>query len=56
MLKEKLYEVVIVGAGMAGSIVAAKLAQEGGNPRNGGRVKIALIEGGPSYQGKPHQG
>ena len=56
MLQEKHYDVVIVGAGFAGAIVAAKLAKEGVNPVNGERLRIALIEGGPYYKGKPNWG
>ena len=58
MLQEKLYDVVIVGAGFAGSIVAAKIAKEGVNPSNGEKLKIALIEGGHYHdrKGKPKWG
>ena len=56
MLKDKRYDVIVVGAGFAGAIVAAKLAQEGLNPANGERLRIALIEGGPYYKGKPNWG
>src|SRR3990167_3012170 len=56
MLQEKTYDVIIVGAGFAGAIVAAKLAKEGVNPTNGERLKIALMEGGAYYKGKPKWG
>lgn len=56
MLQEKLYDVIVVGAGFAGAVVAAKLAKEGVNPTNGERLKIALIEGGRYYRGKPNWG
>ncbi|MBI4482086.1 MAG: GMC family oxidoreductase [Acidobacteria bacterium] len=56
MLKEKSYDVIVVGAGFAGGIVAAKIAQEGLDPTNGERLKIALIESGPYFKGKPRWG
>ena len=56
MLRESLYDVIIVGAGFAGSIVAAKIAQKGVNPSNGERLKVALIEGGHYYKGRPQWG
>lgn len=56
MLREKLYDVIVVGAGFTGSIVAAKIAREGVNPSNGERLKVALIEAGPYYKGKPQWG
>lgn len=43
------YDVVVVGAGSAGCIVAARIAERGVNPRTGDRLRIALIEGGPYY-------
>jgi len=56
MLQEKSYDVIVVGAGFAGSIVAAKVANQGINPSNGELLKIALIEGGPYYKGRPKWG
>ena len=56
MLKEESYDVIVVGAGFAGAIVAAKMAKEGVNPTNGERLRVALIEGGPYYRGKPKWG
>ena len=56
MLKEKLYDVIVVGAGFAGPIAAAKIAAEGVNPSTGEPLKVALIEGGPYYKGKPKWG
>ncbi|MBI4482087.1 MAG: GMC family oxidoreductase [Acidobacteria bacterium] len=56
MLKEKLYDALVVGAGFAGAVVAAKIAQEGVDPTNGERLKVALIEGGPHFKGKPKWG
>ena len=45
MLQEKMYDVIIVGVGFAGPIVAAKLAQDGVNPSNGEKLKIAVWTG-----------
>ena len=56
MLKEKAYDVIVVGAGFAGAVAAAKIAQEGVNPTNGERLKIALIDAGPYFKGKPNWG
>ena len=56
MLQKKMYDVILVGAGMAGSIVATKIAKEGVNPANGEKLKVALIEGGHYYPGKPKYG
>ncbi|MBI2819846.1 MAG: GMC family oxidoreductase [Acidobacteria bacterium] len=56
MLQEKLYDVIVVGAGFAGAIVATKIAQQGVDPSNGERLKIALIEGGAYFKGKPNWG
>ncbi len=56
MLKEKSYDVIVVGAGFAGPIVAAKIAQEGVDPGTGERPRIALIEGGAYFKGKPNWG
>lgn len=54
--KEKSYDVIVVGAGFSGPIVASKIAKEGVNPRTGEPLKIALIEAGPYYKGKPQPG
>jgi choline dehydrogenase-like flavoprotein len=44
---KKEYDLVIVGAGMAGCILAARVAQNGVNPKTGEKLRIALIEAGP---------
>ena len=49
---DAVYDVIIVGAGMAGCILAAKLIKRGINPRTGEPLRIALIEAGP-YLGGP---
>ena len=50
------YDLVVVGAGMAGLTAAARIARAGVNPRTGGRLRIALIERGPYLQGEPRPG
>lgn len=48
------YDLVVVGAGVAGIIVAAKIAQQGVNPKTGGPLRMALLERGPySERGSP---
>ncbi|MBI2817036.1 MAG: GMC family oxidoreductase [Acidobacteria bacterium] len=57
MAEVKNYDLVIVGAGMAGIIAAARIAEKGINPRTGDRLRIALIEAGPHiYTGKFRSG
>lgn len=41
------YDVVIAGAGAAGCILAARLAEHGKNPRTGQPLRIAMMEAGP---------
>jgi choline dehydrogenase-like flavoprotein len=41
------YDLIVVGAGMAGIIAAARIAERGINPRTGDRLRVALIEAGP---------
>src|SRR3990167_8158000 len=52
----KRYDVAIVGAGFSGPILAAKIAEDGVNPKTGERLKIALIEAGPYLRGGPRPG
>ena len=35
MMQDQNYDLIIVGAGMAGCILAARIAENGINPRNG---------------------
>jgi choline dehydrogenase-like flavoprotein len=51
------YDLIVVGAGMAGIIAAARIAERGINPRTGDRLRVALIEAGPHVlKGKAKQG
>src|SRR5690242_18109218 len=50
------YDVIVVGAGVGGCIVAARIAQFGVNPRNGEKLKVALFEWGPYHKGDPNRG
>ena len=50
------FDVIVVGAGVGGCIIAARLAQVGVNPRNGEPLKIALLEWGPYHKGDPVRG
>ena len=43
------YDVVVVGAGTAGCIVAGRLAERGINPKTGDRLRVAVIEGGDDW-------
>ena len=50
------YDVVIVGAGMAGGILAARIAERGVNPRTGEKLRVALMDMGPYFKGDPRPG
>jgi choline dehydrogenase-like flavoprotein len=43
------YDVVVVGGGTAGCIVAGRIAERGINPKTGDRLRVALIEGGDDW-------
>lgn len=48
------FDVIVVGAGTAGTILASRIAENGVNPTTGDRLRVALFEGGPYYlQGGP---
>ena len=43
------YDVVVLGGGTAGCIVAGRLAERGTNPKTGDRLRVAMIEGGDDW-------
>jgi choline dehydrogenase-like flavoprotein len=43
------YDVLVVGGGTAGCVVAGRLAERGINPKTGDRLRIAMIEGGDDW-------
>jgi choline dehydrogenase-like flavoprotein len=54
--ESKNYDLLIVGAGMAGSILAARIAEKGVHPGTGDRLKVGLLEWGPYLKGNPRPG
>ena len=50
------YDVIIAGGGHAGCMLAARIAEKGVNPRNGERLKVAMVEWGPYLKGDPAPG
>ena len=56
MQTQKNYDVIIIGSGVGGSILAAHLAEKGVNPTNGERLRIAMVEAGPYWKGEPRPG
>ena len=50
MAESREYDLIVVGAGMAGIILAARIAEKGINPRTGDRLRIALVEAGPHWR------
>ncbi|HXG67679.1 MAG TPA: GMC family oxidoreductase [Blastocatellia bacterium] len=56
MAEVRNYDVVIVGGGTAGCILAAKLSEKGVNPETGKPLKVAMIEAGAYLKGEPKPG
>ena len=50
------YDLIIVGAGAAGSIIAAHVAERGVRARDGEPLRIAMIEAGPYLKGRLNPG
>ena len=46
---DETFDVIVVGAGTAGTVVASRIAENGINPSTGDRLKVGLFEGGPYY-------
>ncbi|MCH8820343.1 MAG: hypothetical protein IIB03_08505 [Acidobacteria bacterium] len=53
MVQQRNYDLVIVAGGMAGCILAARVAENGVHPQTGEKLRIALLEAGPYLKGKP---
>lgn len=43
------YDLIVAGGGTAGCLIAARIAENGVNPRTGDRLRVALFEGGPYF-------
>jgi choline dehydrogenase-like flavoprotein len=55
-MRERKYDLVIVGAGLAGGILAGTISRLGINPKNGEPLRIAALEQGPYLKGDPKPG
>lgn len=56
MADTEVYDVLIVGGGMAGCILATRIAEKGVHPRTGESLKVAILERGPYFKGDPRPG
>ena len=50
-VEQKPYDLIVVGTGTAGLILASRIAQHGVNPKSGEPLRIASIEAGPYWKG-----
>ena len=50
-----VFDVIVVGAGTGGCILASRIAENGVNPTTGDRLKVALFDGGSDYM-RYHEG
>lgn len=55
-MSAKYYDVIIIGSGVGGSILAAHIAERGVNPKNGEPLHVAMLEAGPYWKGEPRPG
>ena len=55
-MQQQPYDLIVVGTGTAGTILASRIAEHGVNPRTGEPLKIASIEAGPYWKGEPRPG
>ncbi|MBI2821902.1 MAG: GMC family oxidoreductase [Acidobacteria bacterium] len=56
MAQAETYDLLVVGGGMAGCILATRIAEKGVHPRTGERLKVAMLERGPYFKGDPKLG
>ena len=49
MRENDTFDVIVVGAGTGGTILASRIAENGVNPSTGDRLKVGLFEGGSYY-------
>jgi choline dehydrogenase-like flavoprotein len=56
MAQVRNFDVVIVGGGTAGCILAAKISEQGVDPQTGRRLKVAMIEAGAYLKGEAKPG
>ncbi|MEE8348213.1 MAG: GMC family oxidoreductase [Acidobacteriota bacterium] len=50
-MQQQSYDLIVVGSGTAGLILAARIAEHGVHPRTGEPLRIASIEAGPYWKG-----
>lgn len=55
-MAQNSYDLIIVGTGTAGTILAARIAQHGVHPGSGEPLRIASIEAGPYWKGAQRPG